>query len=407
MGKPFNRSWRSFQSFTSLVALVIGLAGCASQPVRVAPATAPEGPVTFVFTSDVHYGINRGKFRGGANVEARVVDSALVEKINRLPAAVLPNDAGLRAGQPVGPIAFVVVTGDIANRQELYPLHIQSATVSWNQFDVGFLQRLALKDAAGRPTPLFLVPGNHDVSDAIGSPSKLLPETDATSMAEIYNRMMAPGTPLTKDTYRYATDKIFFSRDVGGAHCIFLTMWPDSDARARIENDLKGVSGAMPVFLFCHDQPDLEAKHLTNPNGKHDVNNRDKFENVVSDICADGMTIKSDTFIEQRALVAFLKSHRNIVGYFHGNSNWNQFYTWGGPDGDIALNVFRADSPMKGDVSGKDETKLSFQLVTYDAAAKTLTARECLWNSRGKTDTDATPVAWGASRTVSLVPREK
>src|SRR5262249_18067092 len=98
---------------------------------------------------------------------------------------------------------------------------------------------------------------------------------------------------------------------------------------------------------------------------------------------------------------------RNIVGYFHGNSNWNEFYTWTGPDGDVALNVFRADSTMKGKNSGKDETKLSFQVVTYDVTTKTLTARECLWNARGRSDTDETAVAWGALRTVSLAPRKK
>ena len=364
-------------------------------------------PVTFVFTSDVHYGINRGSFRGAGNVESRTVNAALVEKINRLPAAVLPADGGLRAGQAMGPVAFVVVTGDIANRQELYPLHIQSATVSWGQFEDGFIRRLTLKQADGQPVPLLLVPGNHDVSDAIGSPSPMVPPTDATSMAEIYNRMMHPAVPRTKDTYRYATDKINFSRDFGGAHGVFLTMWPDQMERAWIEHDLAGVPATTPVFLFCHDQPDLEAKHLTNPNGTHDVNSHDKFENVVSDTCADGTTVDVDTTIEQRALAAFLKAHRNIVGYFHGNSNWNEFYTWGGPGGDIALNVFRADSPIKGKDSGKVETKLSFQVVTFDADAKTLTARECLWNAQGRADSDATPVAWGASRTVSLAPREK
>jgi len=64
--------------------------------------------------------------------------------------------------------------------------------------------------------------------------------------------------------------------------------------------------------------------------------------------------------------------------------------------------VLRADSPIKGKVSGKDETKLSFQVVTYDTVAKTLTARECLWNAKGSGDSDATPVAWGTSRTISL-----
>ena len=371
----------------------------------LAGAMLAAAPVTFVFTSDVHYGINRGSFRGEGNVESRVVNAALVEKINRLPAAVLPPDGGLRAGQTVGPVAFVVVTGDIANRQELYPLHIQSATISWGQFEEGFIRRFALQDPAGQPVPLLLVPGNHDVSNAIGSPSLMVPATDATSMAEIYNRMMHPAVPRTKDTYRYATDRIQFSRDFGGAHCAFISMWPDHIARAWLEDDLKGVPAATPVFLFCHDQPDIETKHLTNPNGKHDVNGHDKFENVVADLCADGTTVEAGSAIEQRALVAFLKAHRNIVGYFHGNSNWNEFYTWKGPDDDIALHVFRADSPIKGKSSGKDETKLSFQVVTYDTDAKTLTARECLWDAQGRTDTDATPVAWGESRTVSLAPR--
>jgi hypothetical protein len=373
----------------------------------LATAVLAAAPVTFVFTSDVHFGINRGNFRGGANVESQVVNAALVAKLNALPTATLPPDDGLRAGKPVGPIDFVIVTGDIANRQELYPVHIQSAAVSWKQFETTFLQRLALKDAAGQPTPLLLVPGNHDVSNAIGSPSKLLPETDATSMAEIYNRMMHPATPRTPENYRYATDRINYSRDFGGAHCVFFSMWPDHLARAWIDQDLKNVPATTPVFLFCHDQPDIEAKHLTNPNGAHDVNSKDKFENVVADICADGTTIEAGSLIEQRTLVAWLKTHRNIVGYFHGNSNWNEFYTWAGPDGDLALNTFRADSPMKGKDSGKEEKKLSFQLVTFDVEAKTLTSRECLWNARGKKDSDTTPVGWGESRTVTLAPRAK
>ncbi len=364
-------------------------------------------PVTFVFTSDVHYGITRGSFRGAGNVESRVVDAALVAKINRLPTAVLPKDDGLRAGEVVGPIEFSVITGDIANRQELYPIHVQSATVSWAQFEETILKPYALKNAAGETAPLFLVPGNHDVSDAIGSPSKMVPERDATSMAEIYNHMLRPAVPLTKDTYDYAKHKIYYSRDFGGAHCIFLTMWPDSTARAWIDNDLARVAAATPVFLFCHDQPDLEAKHLTNPNGKRDINSHDKFENVVGDVCADGTTVDVETAIEQRALVAWLKTHRNITGYFHGNSNWHQVYTWTGLEGDLALNTFRADSSMKGKDSGKDEKRLSFQLITFDVAAQTLTSRECLWNAKGKSDTDDTPVGWGESHTLSIAPRAK
>ena len=379
-----------------VVALAVAGALRASEP-----ATGAAAPVTFVFTSDVHFGINRGKFRGLANVEARVVSAAMVDAINGLPAAVLPNDGGVRAGRAVGPVDFVAITGDLTNRQERLPLKIQSASASWAQFEPIFFGGLKVPDASGRPAPLLLVPGNHDVSNAIGSPTKLLPETDATPMAEMFNRMMRPAKPRTKDSYRYAKDKIIFSREFGGAHCVFLTMWPDSGARAWIDSDLRNVPPTTPVFLFCHDQPDLEAKHLTNPNGSHGINGHDKFENVVSDIFTGGKTVEGETTNEQRALVAFLKKHRNIVGYFHGNANWNEFYTGKGPDGDVALSTFRADSPMKGKDSGKDETKLSFQVVVFDVAAKKLTSRECLWNAAAR----AGSIAWGSSTTVSLAPR--
>ena len=385
----------------SLLALAMSLRASDSQATSVSEART----VTFVFTSDLHYGLNRFYFRGGANVPAPIVNAALARKINTLPSVSLPADGGLRAGQLIGPVDFVVVTGDLANRQDLYPIHIQSATASWAQFEESFAQMLAVKDAAGRPSPLLLVPGNHDVSDAIGSPGKMLPDTDASSMAGIYNRMMQPATPRTKETYRYDTDRIQCSRNLGGAHLVFLTMWPDSVARAWLEQDLANVPTTTPVFLFCHDQPDIDAKHLTNPNGKHDINSHDKFENLVADQSVDGSTVDAPTLTAQRNLAAFLKAHRNIVGYFHGNANWNEFYTWKGPDSDLTLSVFRADSPIKGRDSGKNEGKLSFQVVTYDVAAGTLTARECLWNANGTKDTDEEPVKWGESRTISIIPR--
>jgi hypothetical protein len=328
-----------------------------------------------------------------------------VQAINALPAAVLPADAGLNAGRPVDPVDFVVITGDLANRQELHPIHLQSATVSWGQFQACYLDGLALRDASGRPTPLLLVPGNHDVSNAIGSPSKLVPATDATALVEIYNRMMHPAVPRTNATYAYAADKVEYSRDFGGVHCIFLSIWPDSAARAWMEADLKALPATEPVLLFCHDPPEIEARHLTNPNGAHDVNARDRFENVVGDIYADGAAAiggKPDgpTILEQRALAAFLRAHRNITGYFHGHNNWTESYLWPGPDGDLRLNVFRADSPMKGKFSGRDETRLAFWVMVYDTAANRLTARECLWNSGAA----AGPPAWGQECDVSLAP---
>jgi hypothetical protein len=58
---------------------------------------------------------------------------------------------------------------------------------------------------------------------------------------------------------------------------------------------------------------------------------------------------------------------------------------------------------MKGAVSGRDETKLSFQVATLDMAARTMTVRECLWNADPAHHTS--PLAWGASTTVALSPR--
>ncbi|MEY2881686.1 MAG: hypothetical protein RLZZ15_4066, partial [Verrucomicrobiota bacterium] len=154
---------RQRTDFARRITRVIAVVG-----VWAGVAAACAEPVTFVFTSDVHLGITRGYFRGAANVEAQVVTAALAKKINALPATALPNDGGLLAGRPIGAVEFVVVTGDIANRQELHPIRIQPAAKSWAQFETSFLHVVALKNSAGEVTPVHVVPGNHDVSNAIG-----------------------------------------------------------------------------------------------------------------------------------------------------------------------------------------------------------------------------------------------
>lgn len=83
------------------------------------------------------------------------------------------------------------------------------------------------------------------------------------------------------------------------------------------------------MLLFTHDQPDIEAKHLINPNGSGDINAKDKFENLVSDV-SSVQKAKEIPVKEHRELAAFLKKHPSIVAYFHGNENYNEFYTWGG-----------------------------------------------------------------------------
>jgi hypothetical protein len=348
--------------------------------------------VQFVFTSDAHYGLTRPAFRGGRNVDAHIVNAALVARINELPQARFPGDGGVRAGEAIGPIDFVAEGGDIANRQEAGEgPRIQPASVSWRQFVTDYVDGIRTTTAQGARTPVLMVPGNHDVSNAVGFYEPMSPPTDSTALVEIFNRMMAPVVPKTTGTYDYRTARVFYTRDVGGVHLEFLSVWPDSEMRMRIEADLAHVAANTPVIIVTHDQPDAEAKHFRNPNGAHDINPRDQFENLLADQFADGPSVEMPSLIEQRALERFLKAHPQVQAYFHGNSNWNEFYDWTGPTHTIALHTFRVDSPMKGRQSATDETKLSFHVAAISPAGL-MTVREYLWNS-GK---------WGASATVRL-----
>ena len=362
--------------------------------------------IEFLFTSDAHYGLTRAVFRGETNVDAHRVNAAMIANMNATSGMRLPQDAGVKAGEIVGPIDFVVEAGDIANREEsaggVGGTPIQPAIASWSQFRADYIDGLTLTDQAGERSALYIVPGNHDATNAVGFYKKMTPLIDKTPMVEIFNWMMRPAVRQTTATYDYDRNRILTSRDVGGVHLIFVAVWPDSLARRWMENDLQTVPAETPVFILTHDQPDAEAKHFINPNRGHDINGRDKFENLLSDRFADGTTIDGPSVIEQRALVMFLKQHPNITAYFHGNSNWNEFYDWTGPDHSISLHTFRVDSPMKGNTSAKDETKLSFQLAIVDRHSRTMTVRECLWNTNPKNP--AAPVVWGASRTVSLTP---
>jgi len=222
-------------------------------------------------------------------------------------------------------------------------------------------------------------------------------------MVKIYNLMLKPKQPMTNAAYNYATDKINYSRNIKGVHFMFITLWPDSAERIWMQHDLDTVSKITPVVIFCHDQPTSEAKHFTNPLPPHNMTENNKFENLNLEYYKEGTVAGKDdgaTDIEQRGWVRFLKAHPNIKAYFHGNSNWNEFYTYTGPDNDVSLNVFRVDSPMKGKYSSKDEKRLSFQLLTLDPAAQTITVRECLWNTDPSNTTQK--IVFGETKTVSL-----
>lgn len=379
--------------------------------VAMAETSAPRRPasdaiVQFVFTSDSHFGLHRAAFRGQQNVDASVVNAALVASINTLPNTVLPSDGGVGAGATVGPIDFLANGGDIANRAEVTEAGaIQPASVSWAQFQQVYLDGLQVKDHAGRNAAVLAVPGNHDVSNAVGYHKLMRPTVDPTSMVGIYNLVMKPSAPLTVDSFRYPRDRVQTSRDFGGIHFVFLTVWPDSSERAWLDHDLAGVAASTPVILVTHDQPESEPKHFTNPSGQHDINSTDRFENLLVDTFADGAMIENPAVVEQSAFEAFLTSHQSITAYFHGNANWNQFYDWTGPGHTASLHAFRVDSPMKGAQSATDESKLSFQLATIDLTTRRMTVRECLWNTARHTSSPS--VVWGTSATVDLTPHRR
>ncbi|HET9831987.1 MAG TPA: metallophosphoesterase, partial [Vicinamibacterales bacterium] len=206
----------------------------------VAASSAQPRTIRFVFTSDAHYGVTRAHFRGHDNVGADVVNRAMVAAINQ-----------------AGPLDFVAQGGDIANREEETETGpIQSAAASWAQFEQDYIQGLTVTTATGRRAPLYIVPGNHEVSNAIGFYKPMQPPIDKTALLEIYNRMMRPSRPKTAATYNYASDRVLYSHTIGGVHFVFITIWPDSAVRAWLENDLKRIDRGTPVVLFTHDQPE-------------------------------------------------------------------------------------------------------------------------------------------------------
>lgn len=371
--------------------MVAGLVG------SISLASHADGVVKFIFTSDLHYGITRPRFHQAGSVDAQVVNRAMIRKMNAVSGMKAPSDSGTLAGSLVGSIEYLLTTGDYANRQET---GIQRDSLSWLQFWGDYNDSITLQSRIGSKPVILLSPGNHDISNAIGYPVPLSPATDPTSMVEIFDRMLQPTVAKTNATFDYATDKVNYSRDIAGVHFQFVNMWPDSANRAWMETDLAGVPATTPVVVFTHSPPQVEAKNFTNPNGAHDINATDGFQNLLAETFKDGTKSTDATTIEMRGFAGFLKTHRNIRAYFNGHDNFNEFGTWTGPDNDVSLPYFRVDSPMKGNVSKGDETKLSFQLIAIDSASQKMTVREVLWNTDSTRYTASN--TWGLSKTISL-----
>lgn len=335
----------------------------------------------FIYCSDLHYGIRR-EFRGG-EVDADVVNREMLKAFRLLPDSRLPEDGGVEAGKLYGKADFVVCTGDIANRMQK---GAWTAEHSWRQFEKDW------KDAVD--VSVYLVPGNHDISNAIGHPKGLDRDPDATSAAGIFNRTMHPARERTAQTFDYAVDKVRYSFVRDSVRFVFAGMWIDSGVREWMDSLLR-TDKDMPAFLFTHDAVEPEAKHFMNPNGSHSINAGDGFENLLSDT-ACVRNVKETPLCNWHELEMFFAAHPQIKGYFHGDYNYNEFYTWHGTEGSVSLPVFRVDSPMKGEISSVDETRLSFIVVCMDTQKHLLTARECLWNRDGKTG-----IHWGESVTIA------
>lgn len=355
--------------------------------------------VHLVFTSDPHYGLFKPVFRGRTQVSAHQVNTFMISRINTLPGRILPDDQGVQANRKIGSINYLIQGGDISNRMEN---QVQSATRSWAEFSTDYFGQLKFRGNDGQPAKLLLLPGNHDISNAIGYPKALHPATDPAVMVQLYNRMMKPAVPRNNQTYDYRKDKINYAVDVAGIQLFFINLWPDSAARSWMEAQLSKISPFTPVIIFTHDQPEADDRHFSNPVPPHRISKKKKFENLLEEQYKESVRASGhhSTDKEQRGWTAFLQKHPNIKAYFHGNSNWNEYYKYHGPDKTVKLPVFRVDSPMKGKYSAKDETLLSFQLISIDTGKQKLTVRECFYNQNPSDPEQA--VRFGSSATVSL-----
>src|SRR5262249_33899417 len=150
---------------------------------------------------------------------------------------------GLNAGRAIGGVDFVVEAGDITNREEhTEQLSIQSASASWSQFVEDYIKGVHLRDRSGHEARVFVVPGNHEASNAVGFYKTMSPPTDVTPLVEIYNLMLKPSQPETATGFDYARNRVFYTRDLGGVHFVFLHVWPDSVMRDRMEHDFAQVA---------------------------------------------------------------------------------------------------------------------------------------------------------------------
>jgi DNA repair exonuclease SbcCD nuclease subunit len=425
-------------------------------------ATTLSEVVNFVYTSDNHYGIVRPIFRGTFNVSGQTVNEAMIARMNTLPAQSFPNDGGVAAGQAVGNVDFLMDTGDIANRSEpqtaivatnitylgasvSYPGNATYtapiSSVTWGQWQHDFLGDantgnsagglLTLTNNAGQGIPVFLSPGNHDVSDAIGMNGKVTgANVDATSFVQIYNRMTPYSGKAAITTNVFANPgnytnvnlQVNYSFNIGGVHVQCVNMFPDKNVQQWMSADLTNVPATTPVFLFCHVPLNMaasETKVFGTPTNTSSSAGADIPFTLSG---TDSPTSYADMNAAKQSVADWLVAHPNVRALFSGHDNFNGATNWKGQDANNNLiaardsawsgtTLFRVDSPMKGDVSGVSstsgsltgigmETNLSFQVFSLDIANRRLTEREFYYNNTA--DSSGNGVWSGQSTTIDL-----
>jgi hypothetical protein len=342
--------------------------------------TSKAQQINFVFFSDPHYGTHR-MFRG-VDTPADQVLEVMQKSVKALPAATLPDDGGVGSGQKIEKLDFIVCGGDIGNR-----MHgdIQSAAASWAQFE-----RTWINDSL---PPVYLIPGNHDISNAIGYPTTQSFTTDPTCVVEIYNRMMHPAEPRTTHNFVQRLDKSVYAFAQSGIAFLFGGAWIDSESRRQLE--LTGlVNDSTPAILFTHFPAAPEAFRFTNPHPGHDINAEARYQNVIEDIPDVDLSTDAPVGLYREA-ARFLGRNPQIAAWLHGHSHCNFFYEWTGPDEDISIKAFQTDSPTLGALSSKDELIVSYLVVSIDPEQSRMTVRQYFWHPDK-------PDKWGISESVAL-----
>jgi len=250
--------------------------------------------------------------------------------MNTLPGQSSPRTARAR-GSPVGAIDMVIETGDIANRMEVVT-QCPSAKRrrSWAQFSIDYINGLNLFDQSSNRGASLACAGQsrrqqrHRILHAHGA------DHAATSMAGSTIFMAESGRPLTASTSLRA-DKIQL---LGGSrrHPHGVPQYvPDSASGRGSGTTSRRSTRARPCSSSCTIRPP-SIQHFINPNGLHDINTVDKFENLPRGSTRRAPTINAPSTIEQRAFATFLKAHKNVVAYSTATPT-HAVHDWNGPDG--------------------------------------------------------------------------